>query len=219
LRADDGSLKKPDFIVYLPGNKAVIVDSKVSLTAYERFCSADEDITKAEEALDAHLQSVRNHIAELQSKDYSQLLGNNSLDFVIMCIPLEPAYHSALQSDKNLVYDLAKINVVITGPTTLMITLKLIAQIWRREHENRNVEVIADRAGRMYDQVVLIVEAMTEAQKKLTGVADSFELALKRLQDGKGNLVGRVEEIRRLGAKVNKQLPAAILEAAVTEEE
>ena len=218
LRASDGSLKKPDFIVYLPGNKAVIVDSKVSLTAYERFCSADEDVPKAEKALDAHLQSVRSHVAELRSKDYSQLLGNNSLDFVIMCIPLEPAYHSALQLDKNLVYDLAKSNVVITGPTTLMITLKLIAQIWRRERENRNVEVIADRAGRMYDQVVLIVEAMAEAQKKLTGVSDSFELALKRLQDGRGNLVGRVEEIRRLGAKVNKKLPAAVVEAAVNEE-
>jgi DNA recombination protein RmuC len=216
LRAVDGSLKKPDFIVYLPGNKAVIVDSKVSLTAYERFCSADEDVPKAEEALGAHLQSVRNHIAELQSKDYSQLLGNNSLDFVIMCIPLEPAYHSALQFDKNLVYDLAKANVVITGPTTLMITLKLIAQIWRRESENRNVEFISDRAGRMYDQVVLIVEAMSEAQKRLIGVSDSFELALKRLQDGRGNLVGRVEEIRRLGAKVNKQLPAAVVEAAVS---
>jgi DNA recombination protein RmuC len=219
LRANDGSLKKPDFIVYLPGNKAVIVDSKVSLTAYERFCSADEDVTKAEKALEAHLQSVRSHVAELRSKDYSRLLGNNSLDFVIMCIPLEPAYHSALQFDKNLVYDLAKSNVVITGPTTLMITLKLIAQIWRRERENRNAEVIADRAGRMYDQVVLIVEAMTEAQKKLTGVSDSFELALKRLQDGKGNLVGRVEEIRRLGAKVNKQLPVAVVETAVTEED
>lgn len=218
LRADDGSLKKPDFIVYLPGNKAVIVDSKVSLTAYERFCSADEDVTKAEESLGAHLQSVRNHVAELRSKDYTQLLGNNSLDFVIMCIPLEPAYQSALQYDKNLVYDLARSNVVITGPTTLMITLKLIAQIWRRERENRNAEIIADRAGRMYDQVVLIVEAMTEAQKKLTGVSESFDLALKRLQDGKGNLIGRVEEIRRLGAKVNKQLPASVVEAAVTEE-
>ncbi|MDP2724985.1 MAG: DNA recombination protein RmuC, partial [Syntrophales bacterium] len=102
--------------------------------------------------------------------------------------------------------------VVITGPTTLMITLKLIAQIWRREHENRNAEIIADKAGRMYDQVVLIYESMIDAQKKLGSASEAFELALKRLKDGKGNLVGRVEEIRRLGAKVNKQLPAAIAE-------
>ncbi|HLA28380.1 MAG TPA: DNA recombination protein RmuC [Syntrophales bacterium] len=217
LRAEDGGLKKPDFIVYLPGNKAVIVDSKVSLTAFERFCSTEADDLKTC-ALTEHLQSVRKHVNELHSKDYSHLLGNKTLDFVIMCIPLEPAYQSAFQADQNLVYDLAQTNVVVTGPTTLMITLKLIAQIWRREHENKNAEVIADRAGRMYDQVVLIVEAMMDAQKKLGVVSEAFELALKRLKDGKGNLVGRVEEIRRLGAKVNKQLPAAVVTSAVIEE-
>lgn len=218
IRAEDGSLKKPDFIVYLPGNKAVIVDSKVSLTAFERFCSAEDEAAKST-AIAEHVQSVRRHVEELRAKDYTSLLGNKALDFVLMCIPLEPAYQDALRADPNLVYDLAKTNVVITGPTTLMITLKLIAQIWRREHENRNAEVIADRAGRMYDQVTLIVEAMTDAQKKLGGVSDSFDLALKRLKEGKGNLVGRVEELRKLGAKVNKQLPAAIVEQAVAEED
>src|SRR3989442_2015766 len=217
LHEEDGTLKKPDFIVYLPGNKAVIVDSKVSLTAYERFSSLDEIDDKAK-ALDEHLRSVRNHVNELQAKDYSHLLGNKTLDFVIMCIPLEPAYQAALQNDKDLIYDLAKAKVVITGPTTLMITLKLIAQIWRREDENQNAEVIADRAGRMYDQVVLIAEALVDAQKKLTGVKESFDLALNRLKDGKGNLIGRVEEIRRLGAKVNKQLPPTLVEEAVPED-
>lgn len=218
LRAEDGSLKKPDFVVYLPGNKAVIIDSKVSLTAFERFSGAEDGASKSE-ALAEHVQSVRRHVEELRSKDYTNLLGNKSLDFMLMCIPLEPAYQSALQADHNLVYDLAKTNVVITGPTTLMITLKLIAQIWRREHENRNAEVIADRAGRMYDQVTLIIEAMTDAQKKLGGVSESFDLALKRLKEGKGNLVGRVEELRKLGAKVNKQIPAAIVEQAVAGED
>src|SRR5712691_17814 len=217
LYEEDGTLKKPDFIVYLPGNKAVIVDSKVSLTAYERFSSLDEIDDKAK-ALDEHLRSVRNHVNELQAKDYSHLLGNKTLDFVIMCVPLEPAYQVALQNDKDLIYDLAKAKVVITGPTTLMITLKLIAQIWRRENENQNEEVIADRAGRMYDQVVLIAEALVDAQKKLTGVKESFDLALNRLKDGKGNLIGRVEEIRRLGAKVNKQLPPTLVEEAVQED-
>ncbi len=217
LYEEDGTLKKPDFIVYLPGNKAVIVDSKVSLTAYERFSSLDEIDDKAK-ALDEHLRSVRNHVNELQAKDYSHLLGNKTLDFVIMCVPLEPAYQVALQNDKDLIYDLAKAKVVITGPTTLMITLKLIAQIWRRENENQNAEVIADRAGRMYDQVVLIAEALVDAQKKLTGVKESFDLALNRLKDGKGNLIGRVEEIRRLGAKVNKQLPPTLVEEAVQED-
>lgn len=218
LRAEDGSLKKPDFVVYLPGNKAVIVDSKVSLTAFERFSATDSDDVKGP-ALAEHVQSVRNHVEQLRGKDYSNLLGNKALDFVIMCIPLEPAYQAALQADQNLVYDFGKTNVVITGPTTLMITLKLIAQIWRREHENRNAEVIADRAGRMYDQVALIVDAMTEAKKRLTGVSESFELAMKRLKEGRGNLIGRVEELRKLGAKVNKQLPAAVVEQVVIEED
>ncbi len=218
LRAEDGSLKRPDFIVYLPEGKAVIVDSKVSLTAFERFCTAEEGNAK-NAALQEHILSVKNHVEELRSKDYANLLGNKSLDFVIMCIPLEPAYQTALQADQNLVYDLAKTNVVITGPTTLMITLKLIAQIWRREHENQNAELIADRAGRLYDQVTLIVEAMMDAQKKLGGVAESFDLALKRLTEGRGNLIGRIEQLRQLGAKVSKQLPAAIVEAATVEEE
>jgi DNA recombination protein RmuC len=218
FRAEDGTLKRPDFIVYLPGEKAVIVDSKVSLNAFEQFCSLD-DCDARDVALSEHLQSVRRHVDELRSKNYSNLLGNRTLDFVIMCIPLEPAYQAALQSDKNLFYDLARTNVVITGPTTLMITLKLIAQIWRRENENRNAEVIADRAGKMYDQVVLVAEAMTEAQKKLGGVSESFDLALKRLKEGRGNLIGRVEELRRLGAKVNKQLPASVVEPTFGEDD
>lgn len=218
LRTEDGSLQKPDFIVYLPGDKAVIVDSKVSLTAFERFCGEDDEAAK-KRALAEHIQSVRRHVEELRAKSYAGLLGNKALDFVLMCIPLEPAYQAAFQADQTLIYDLAKTNVVITGPTTLMITLKLIAQIWRREHENNNAEVIADRAGRMYDQVALIVEAMTDAQRKLGGVSESFDLARKRLTEGRGNLVGRVEELRKLGAKVNKQLPAAIVEQSLDEEE
>jgi DNA recombination protein RmuC len=124
-----------------------------------------------------------------------------------MCIPLEPAWQTVMQNDPELIYDLAGKDVVLCGPTTLMITLKLIVQIWRRENENRNAELIAEKAGRIYDQVFLVVEAMTEARKKLSGVSDSFDLALKRLKEGRGNLVGRVEEIRRLGAKVTRQIP------------
>jgi DNA recombination protein RmuC len=150
----------------------------------------------------------------LKKKAYQQLLGNRTLDFVIMCVPLESAYQLAHDRDKDLIYDLAAGNVVMTGPATLMLTLKLIAQIWRRENENRNAEVIADRAGRLYDQVVLVVETMTDAQKKLDGVRDSFDTAMKRLKDGRGNLVGRIEEIRKLGAKASKQLPQDIIEKA-----
>ncbi|MEI8032534.1 MAG: DNA recombination protein RmuC [Chlorobiaceae bacterium] len=206
FRQDDGVLKRPDFLVMLPGGKAVIVDSKVSLTAYERFSSL-EDESQRQLALKEHLNSVRRHIAGLKAKEYSDIGGNRTLDFVIMCIPLEPAWQAVLQADPELLYELAGDNVVLSGPTTLMITLRLIAQIWRREHENRNAELIAEKAGRIYDQVFLVLDAMLDARKKLSGVTDSFDLALKRLKEGRGNLVGRVEEIRRLGAKVGRQIP------------
>lgn len=218
MKAEDGSSKRLDFIIYLPGGKSVIIDSKVSLTAYAQYCQATDEATQ-EVALAAHLDSVYKHVGELMSKDYSHLLGNKTLDFVIMCVPNEPAYQTALKASPELIYDLAKTNVVITGPTTLMITLKLISQIWRRENENRNAEKIAERAGRMYDQVALIIEAMLDAQRKLGGVSESFDLALKRLKDGRGNLVGRVEELRRLGAKVSKQLSSSIVEEAGVEED
>jgi DNA recombination protein RmuC len=213
FRGEGGLLKRPDFMVMLPGNKAVIVDSKVSLTAYERFCGLDEE-TQRQTALREHVQSVRRHIAELQTKEYSGIGGNRTLDFVIMCIPLEPAWQTAMQSDPDLIYDLAGKSVVLCGPTTLMITLKLIAQIWRRENENRNAELIAEKAGKIYDQAFLVIESMMDARKKLSGVSDSFDLALKRLKEGRGNLVGRVEEIRKLGAKVNRQIPPELAEEA-----
>ena len=206
MHTEEGNLLKPDFVVYLPGDKAVIVDAKVSLTAYERFSNELDKKSKAA-ALAEHLFSVRKHIDELKAKEYHRLLGNKTLDFIIMCVPVEGAYQLAMKEDKNLLYDITRTGVVLTGPTTLMLTLKLIAQIWRREKENRNAEQIADRAGRLYDQVFLVYEAMAEAQKKLTGVQESFETAMKRLKDGKGSLVFRVEEMRKLGAKTAKMLP------------
>ncbi len=213
---EDGLLKRPDFVVLLPAGKAVIVDSKVSLTAYERFCRSEEDAQR-QQAIKEHVGSVRRHIAELQTKEYSGIGGNRTLDFVIMCIPLEPAWHAVMQADPELLYDLAGKNVVVCGPTTLMITLKLISQIWRRENENRHAELIAEKAGKIYDQVFLVIEAMTDTRKKLSGVSDSFDLALKRIKEGRGNLVGRVEEIRRLGAKVNRQLPNDLIQEAETD--
>ena len=210
FREDEGFLKRPDFMVMLPGNKAVIVDSKVSLTAYERFCNLDEDTERAL-ALKEHVQSVRRHIAGLQSKEYSSIGGNSTLDFVILCIPLESAWQAVMQADPDIMYNLAGKNVVLCGPTTLMITLKLIAQIWRSENENRNAELIADKAGKIYDQVLLIFDAMMEARKRLAGVSDSFDVALKRIKEGRGNLIGRVEDIRKLGAKVTRQLSPEVV--------
>nr|HPK37448.1 DNA recombination protein RmuC [Kiritimatiellia bacterium] len=217
LRTEDGAARRPDFVVHLPQGKSVIVDSKVSLTAYERYCNAETEEDRRG-ALEAHVQSIRRHLEELRGKNYTALLGNRTLDFVLMCIPIESAYQTALQADPKLLYDLAQTRVVITGPSTLMITLKLIAQIWRREKENRHAEQIADRAGRLYDQVTLIVEAMTAAKKNLAETTNCFDLALARLQTGRGNLVGRIEVLRKLGAKVSKALPPQVIEAALATE-
>lgn len=214
MRAEEGALKRPDFMIMLPGDKAIILDAKVSLTAYARFYGTDDSGERAA-ALKEHVQSVRRHLDELRTRSYHDLLGNRTLDFVIMCIPLEPAWQAALQADPDLLYDLAKTNVVITGPATLMITLKLIAQIWRREHENSNAEVIAERAGRMHDQIVLVYEAMADAQKRLGGAVDACDLAMKRLRDGKGSLITRGDELRRLGAKVTKSLPESVIESVM----
>jgi DNA recombination protein RmuC len=217
LRDNQGKLRKPDYIVYLPGDKAAVVDSKLSLADYERYASADKpEVQQA--ALSAHVEAVRKHILELSDKDYAQLLGNRTLDFVIMCIPNEPAYSLVMQADRDLIYDLAGMKVVVTGPTMLMVTLKVIAQIWRREHENRNAEEIAKRAGWLYDQVVLISESMLDAQKKLSAVGESFDTALRRLKDGRGNLVARVEQLRALGAKAGKQFPSGVIRDALAGE-
>jgi len=207
-RSEEGVLQRPDFILHLPGDKAVILDAKVSLTAYERYCRMDVDADRTQ-ALKEHVASVRKHFEDLKQRRYDNILGNRTLDFVIMCIPIEPAYQAALQADPDMLYLQAQAPVVITGPSTLMITLKLIAQIWRRENENRNAEKIAERAGRMHDQIVLIYDAVADAQKKLSGTSDALDTAMKRLKDGKGNLFGQADKIRILGAKVSKALPAA----------
>jgi len=209
--SDEEGRKRPDFIVHLPGDKSVIVDAKVSLTAYERFSRAENDEGR-KTALADHVKSVRGHIKELQGKNYDALLGNRTLDFVIMCVPVEPAYQAALEADPDLLYDLARTQVVLTGPATLMITLKLIAQIWRRENENNNAEKIASIAGRMYDQIIGVYDALADVQKKLVNVDASLETAMNRLKDGRGSLVGKAEDLRVLGAKVSKKLPMELTE-------
>jgi DNA recombination protein RmuC len=210
-RAEDGSLQRPDFMLHLPGDKAVILDAKVSLTAYERYCRLESDAERAV-ALKEHVASVRKHLEDLKGRRYDGLLGNRSLDFVIMCIPIEPAYQAALEADPELLYLQAQAPVVITGPSTLMISLKLIAQIWRRENENRHAEKIADRAGRMHDQIALVYEAVADAQKRLGGTAEALDTAMKRIKDGRGSLLGRADELKQLGAKVSKTLPANFMD-------
>ena len=212
-RDDEGRLQRPDFTVKMPDGKFVFVDSKVSLTAYERYCNEADADAKAS-ALKEHIASVRRHVDSLRVKDYTALAGNETLDFVIMCIPLESAFQLTMLEDRELVYDLARGNVVIAGPNTLMITLRVIAQIWRRENENRNAERIADEAGKLYDHVARIVDAMEDARHKLTGTVNAFDLVMNRMKDGRGNLISRVDKVREMGAKVSKRLPDQLVDEA-----
>lgn len=211
LVAQDGSRQQPDVRICLPLNRNLIVDSKVSLVAFERYASAETDEARAE-ALAQHLLSVRAHIKSLSDKDYPALYGLESLDFVLMFVPIEPAFMAAVQSDPTLYEAAWNKNVVLVSPTTLMATARVVESVWRLERQNRNVMKIAEQAGRMHDAFVLFITDLEKATRQFQSASESLDSAVKKLHTGKGNLVRRADEIRKLGAKAAKQLPSALLE-------
>lgn len=208
-RDEDGRLKQPDVIIRLPEGKDIVIDSKVSLKAYESFYNAETDALK-EKALKEHISSLRNHFSGLSAKNYEALDSINSLDFVFMFVPIESAYTLALQADQGLFQAAYDRGVVIVSPTTLMATLRTVANIWRYEKQNRYAQQIADEGGKLYDQFVLLVESLDDVGKKIEATQTSYELARKRLSEGRGNLVGRVENLKKLGAKSKKNLPDSV---------
>jgi DNA recombination protein RmuC len=204
--------RRPDVIVYLPEEKNVVVDSKVSLTAYERFSSA-EDPKDREQHLSEHITSVRNHVKELKLKSYQKLYGINAPDFVLMFMPLEPAFSAALNADDKLFADAFEQGVVLVSPTTLLTTLRTIANLWRQERQNRNVMEIAKQAGDLYDKFVGFVESLQDVGKKIEDAQTAHSDAVNKLSKGRGNLVRRVENIKKLGAQTTKSLPEELVEA------
>lgn len=217
LVADDGSRQQPDVRICLPDNRNLIVDSKVSLVAYERYASADTDEARAA-ALAQHLASLRNHIRGLGEKNYPALYGLDSLDFVLLFVPVEPAFMVAIQADPDL-YDSAwRRNVVIVSPTTLMATARVVDNVWRLERQNRNVQKIAEQAGGMHDEFVLFVKELARVSDQFAGAGEALDKAMKKLSTGRGNLVRRTDELRRLGAKAKRELPAPLLEASLGDE-
>jgi DNA recombination protein RmuC len=211
---DQGQRLRPDVIVHLPDNKHVIVDSKVSLTAWERFCSEvdDQQGVEQEAHLRAHIESIRNHIKELSAKNYQDLYGINTPDYVLMFIPIEPAFLKALEMDSELFGSAFDKNIMLVCPSTLLVTLKTIHNIWRYEHQNRNALEIAKQAGAMHDQFVLFLESLEDIGDKIGKAQDAYETAHKRLATGRGNLVRRVSQLEVLGAKAKKALPESLLE-------
>jgi DNA recombination protein RmuC len=189
------------------------VDSKVSLVGYERYASADSDEARAA-ALAQHLASLRNHIKSLSEKNYQSLYGLTSLDFVLLFVPVEPAFLVAMQADPEL-YDSAwRRNVVLVSPTTLMATARVVDNVWRLDRQNRNVLKIAEQAGGMHDEFVLFVKELEKVGAELAGAREAFDKAMAKLGTGKGNLVRRTAELQKLGAKAKRQLPSPLLEAA-----
>ncbi len=209
---DEGKRLRPDVVVHLPDNKQVVIDSKVSLVAWERFCSDTDEMQEAN--LKQHIESLKQHIKELSAKDYANLYGINTPDYVLMFIPIEPAFLKALEVDSSLFGNAFDKNIMLVCPSTLLVTLKTIHNIWRYEHQNRNAMEIAKQAGSLHDQFVLFLDSIDDIGDKLGKAQEAYDTARKRLKTGRGNLVRRVEQLEVLGAKAKKALPESWVEEA-----
>ncbi len=211
LKNEDGRRLQPDVVVHLPEGKDIVIDSKVSLVAYEKYHSADDEQERLHH-LKAHIDSIRTHIKGLGAKNYSHLQGINSLDMVIMFVPVEPALLLAFEHEPELFNLAFSHEILLVGPSTLMATLQIIYNIWRHEYQNRNALEIATEAGKLHDQFVLFVNALEKSGDHLKKALESYELTHKRLVSGRGNLVRRALRLKELGARTKKSLPDAIVE-------
>ncbi len=208
LNSDDGKRLQPDAIVHLPGKRDVIVDSKVSLVSYEQFCSADTDALKAESAKALAL-SIRTHIKGLSSKTYHKLNGVDSIDYVLMFIPMEGAFSLAMSVDRELVEHAMSQNIILVSPTTLLATLRTIEYSWRSERQNQNVQQIFKLAGDLYDKFAAFAKDLFDLGGQINKSHETYEKAVNKLSSGKGNLTRRAEQLRELGAKNTKALPSS----------
>jgi len=209
---DDGSRLQPDIVVRLPEGRHLVVDSKVSITAYARHAeSVDADTAQIE--LNAHIQSLRQHIQGLSSKNYSSLYGVGSVDFVLMFIPIEPAFLLALKSAPNLYQEALAKNIVLVCPSTLMATLRTVAHLWRQDHQNKNALEIARQCGALYDKFVGFIDDMEKLGQRIDQAQTSYHDAFNKLKTGKGNLIRTAEKVRELGVKPSKTLPTGLLDS------
>lgn len=216
LTDEDGNRLQPDVVVNLPDEKAIVIDSKVSLNAYERYSSAETDV-EIELAKKEHLMSVRNHLKGLLGKNYQKLHGLNSLDFVLLFIPIEPAFATAVQADPAIFQEAFDKNIVIVSPTTLLATLRTIASIWRQEHQNRNALEIAKKGGDMYDKFAAFADDLLKLGAQMDTSKKTYEEAMKKLSTGTGNLVKRASDLKKLGLNSGKNINPLL--SAATEEE
>jgi len=216
FRDENNKLFKPDVIVRLPEDKDIIIDSKVSLLAYERHCSTEDDSERIT-ALKEHTEAVRTHIKSLSIKDYSGLKGLRSLDFVLLFMPIEAAFIAAFQADERLFTDAFEHKIIVVTPTTLLATLRTIENIWRYERQNENARAIADKAGIVYDKIRGFVEDLDKLGKQLSTVHTTYDGVMNKLTRGHGNLIRQASSFVDLGVKVKKTIPKNITEQAGVE--
>lgn len=208
---EDGRRYQPDVVIHLPENKNIVVDSKVSLIAYERMTNA-EDPNEQMNHLKLHINSIKAHVKGLSEKSYQNLYGVEGLDFVLLFIPIEPAFTLAVQQDPELFNEAYSKNIVIVSPTTLIATLRTISSIWKQEYQNKNAMEIARQGGALYDKFVAFTEDLKTIGKHIEGTDKAYKESMKKLYDGTGNLVKRAENIKKLGAKTSKQLDQRLID-------
>lgn len=206
----NGQIKRPDVVVHLPDDKDVVIDAKVSLTAFERMTHASDNKSR-DQALKQHVHSLRNHIKELSERNYDDLESLRSLDFVLMFVPMEGALSYALEQDHALYDDALRLRVMLVSPSTLLLSLRIINNLWRNDKQNRNAQEIADRAGAIYDKVRLLAEDIEQIGKQVATLDRLFLSARGRLVDGRGNLVRQIEQVKALGARVKTQIPETLV--------
>lgn len=213
---EEGNRVLPDVVIHMPANKRMIIDSKVSLSAYERYVNEEDELLK-EQALKEHVISLKRHIAQLSDKNYQDIYQTESPDFVLLFIPIEPAFAIAVNSDNQLYNQAFEKNIVIVTPSTLLATLRTIDTMWNNEKQQQNALEIAIQAGRLYDQFVLLTDDLIKVGNQLRTVQGSYDTTMKKLT-GKGNLIKKVESLKKLGIKQKKHLNEKLVERASEEE-
>lgn len=210
LRDAEGNLLRPDVVIYYPDGRCIVIDSKVSLTAYVNFANATDEASAAAYGLQ-HVASIKSHIKELADKKYQDYLGDRKTDFVMMFIPNEAAYMAAMNIEPTLWQQAYDKRVIIISPTHLISAIRLVEQLWRQDDIKRNVIDIATESGKMYDKFVGFVEDMARIEKSLESSRSAYDSAMKKLQTGTGNLINRARKIREMGAKASKNLPSSLV--------
>ncbi|CAO95280.1 DNA recombination protein RmuC [Erwinia tasmaniensis] len=217
IQLEQAGRMQPDVIVRLPQGKDVVIDAKMTLVAYERYFNG-EDEARREAAVSEHIAAIRGHLRQLSRKDYQQLPGLRSLDYVLMFIPVEPAFLLAIDRQPELINEALNQNIMLVSPTTLLVALRTISNLWRYEHQSRHAQRIAERATRLYDKMRLFVDDMSGIGQSLDKAQDSYRQAMKKLSEGRGNLIAQTEGFRQMGVEIKRPINPRLVEQALPEE-